>query len=506
VGTVNTFTSFSGAVLMGMGIDFSIHLYSRYREERVRADILEEAVVRAWDRAGPPCLTAALTSAGGFMALWVAGFAGFRQLGTILAGGVMLCLAAAVVMLPLLIQWREKQPHIVPLRELRLPAVSRPPTYPLAPLGLLSLVVVSIATAFVLPRVGFQYDLSELRRTGLAYSELDADERSVVQDSFAPVVVSYPDAESLAADYDRVHRGVVSGHLPEIGRVLSLYSILPVDQDSRLAVLHEIAELARDPNSVYLPANVQKNLQRIAGEQLVPMTAADLPHGLRHVLGADEGRHRMLLIPTGNMWDLRNNVKLHEVVQRWLPGRPAAGEYLATAVLYRLMQGDAPRVAGVALLTVFALTWFDLRSVKRASGALLALLAGMCWAGAGLVMFQVKLSLVNFVGIPILLGIGVDVVIHLLHRLYEEGPGRVRWALSTTGWASALSAATTVLSFAALSVASSQGVRSLGIMIVLGLTLVTVAAFVAIPVGWMTVWKVRGTLPDGTLPPADELD
>ncbi|MDP6935119.1 MAG: MMPL family transporter, partial [Myxococcota bacterium] len=98
-------------------------------------------------------------------------------------------------------------------------------------------------------------------------------------------------------------------------------------------------------------------------------------------------------------------------------------------------------------------------------------------------------------GIPILVGIGVDVIIHLLHRMSEEGPGHILRALQTTGWAAALSTATTVLSFASLSVASSQGIRSLGILIVLGLTTVTVAAFVAVPLGWMTTWKIRGQLP-----------
>ncbi|MDP6935063.1 MAG: MMPL family transporter, partial [Myxococcota bacterium] len=78
-----------------------------------------------------------ITSAGGFCALWAAGFQGFQQLGTLLAGGVLLCLLAVLTVLPLLILWREKQPHAIPLRPVRRPRVRRPPTYRLAPLGLL---------------------------------------------------------------------------------------------------------------------------------------------------------------------------------------------------------------------------------------------------------------------------------------------------------------------------------------------------------------------------------
>ena len=81
VGQLNTFTSFFGTVLIGLGIDFSIHLYTRYREERARSSTLEIAVIRAWDRVGPPCLAAAGTTAVGFAALMVADFRGFAELG-----------------------------------------------------------------------------------------------------------------------------------------------------------------------------------------------------------------------------------------------------------------------------------------------------------------------------------------------------------------------------------------------------------------------------------------
>ena len=78
----------------------------------------------------------------------------------------------------------------------------------------------------------------------------------------------------------------------------------------------------------------------------------------------------------------------------------------------------------------------------------------------------------------------------------EEGPGRIRYALMTTGWAAFLSTTTTILSFSALQIASNQGVRSLGLVIMLGLTVVTFAAFVSVSIGWMMTWKIKGELPD----------
>ena len=75
-----------------------------------------------------------------------------------------------------------------------------------------------------------------------------------------------------------------------------------------------------------------------------------------------------------------------------------------------------------------------------------------------------------------------------------EGPGKVTYTLSTTGWASLMSTITTIFSFSALLIATNQGVQSLGTLVVLGLAMVTIAAFVSVPLGWMMTWKIRGDL------------
>lgn len=495
VRSLNTFTSFYPAILIGLGIDFGIHLYARYQEERAEGGSVDDCIERAWSKAGPPCLTAALTTSGGFCALWAAGFGGFQQLGTILAVGVLLCVGAMLLVLPLLIRWREKRPYKLPARRLDEALVKRPPTYRLAPVGLLISVVITLAAATQVHRIEFQYDMSELRPEGLAFGDLTPDQQRLATASYAPLIVSYDDDAKLTADHELISGRIAKGELPAFKGVLSIRSILPADQAERVAALQQIIALARPENVQYLPLPVQENLKKLAATAPRVLAASDLPRSLQHMLGALDGRHRMLILPAGNMWDLRNTEVLRVEAEGALPGRQVAGEYMAMATLYRLFQGDIPVVVAWALGIVFVLTLFDMRSLKKAIATTLALGGGMAWAVAAMIVFDMKLSVVNFVGLPILLGMGVDTVIHLLHRLDEEGPGRVRQALATTGWATGLSTATTVVSFAALALATHRGVQSLGLMIVLGLSLVTLAGFVFIPLGWMTAWKVTGKLP-----------
>jgi len=487
IGYLNMFTSFFGAILVGLGIDFTVHLYARYREEKENLGNVEAAVIKAWDAVGPPCGAAAITTMGGFLALLFAHFEGFSQFGLLLGAGVMFCLAGVVIVLPLLIQWREKSPNTW-TRTVPAGQQGEMPTYRGAPLTLLLLVLVTVVAAFLVPRNTFEYDVSELRPQGQSFSDLNDDQKDLVMQSFTPLVATYPDMEALRTGQTRLEGLIGKGAFQEVSSVFSLASLLPADMDERLGVVGEISAYVDEPNFQYLPAQVQANLAQLGGAELSPLTRDQLPAGLLHLLGAAEG-NRLLLIPTGNMWDLRDCARLVEVVPGKIPDAPVASQYLGMGRLFEVVKVDAPRVTILAFVLVLLGALLDLRRIRDAFASVAVLMSGMLWAGAALAILNIKISIVNFIGIPILLGIGVDVVIHLQHRLREEGPGGVLRVLATTGWAAGVSVTTTALSFASLAFASSQGIKSLGLLVLVGLAAVTFCAFAMLPIGWMAAWK-----------------
>ena len=447
----------------------------------------------------PPCTTAALTSAAGFLALAAADFRGFSQLGVLLAMGLMICLACMLLLLPLLLPLLDKNSGALLGAQPKM-AHGKPSSYRLAPLGLM---VIVLATGFSgatkLPKIGWEYDISTLRRDGLAYDELSDDERILARESYSPVVVSYPDRRTLTRDQNRINKMVEEEELRNVARAVSIESVLPSDQAERLAALRALQALLDHPNLRYLPPNLVKKLLPLRGKPLKELTRDDLPPGLLTILGAgDESKHRILIFPKGNMWDMREADRLSEELAQVLPNRLAAGEYISVADMYRTVNRDMPIIALMALLMVTALTVIDLRKMHWVGGAMLTLLAGMVWAGAAIQTVGVKFSMLNVVGIPILLGIGVDVVIHLLHRLREEGPGGVRRALGTTGVAALVSTLTTILSFVSLLLAGNRGVRSLGMVVVIGLAAVFVASAIVLPTAWAAGWKVTGRAPEDT--------
>jgi predicted RND superfamily exporter protein len=493
IGSLNTYTSLGTAILFGLGIEFSVHLVSRYREQRAAGLTLEEAVEEAWGSTAPPSLTSALASSAGFLSLVIARFEGFSQLGIVLAVGLMLSFVAVVLLLPSLIGWLDKNPPAP--RLLRQDDGPRATRYAWAPAGFAAYAVITvIAAAVFLPRVSFEYDLSELRRDGMAYDELSEAEQRAARESYSPVVVTYrgpSGAAEASADRARLEAAIDGGTLPHIGRVLSMEQALPPDQAERLPLVAAIVTDAEHPSLRYLPTPVAKALAPLAGLKVRTLSREDLPPGLRHMLGGgSETVHRLLLLPKGNMWDGREAEALAEELAAVLPeDREVAGEHIGVAHLMQLGFEDMRPIVLVASVLVALVTYVDLGTLVATLGALFAFVAGVVWTFVLMSLLDVRLSLVNLTGIPILLGIGVDVVVHLTHRLRELGPGRIGTALRTTGVAVVVCTATNIASFGSLAMAGNRGVRSLGFLALLGMVFITVVGTTMLPLLWATIWR-----------------
>jgi hypothetical protein len=89
--------------------------------------------------------------------------------------------------------------------------------------------------------------------------------------------------------------------------------------------------------------------------------------------------------------------------------------------------------------------------------------------------------MISVLMLPLIVGIGIDSGIHILHRYNEEGKGSIPKVIQRTGRAVFLTTATTCLAFGSLMFAEHPGIMSLGRVPVLGLTLSFLAAIFLLP-------------------------
>ena len=108
-GSINIMTVMLGLVLIGLGIDFTLHLVTRFCEERGTGHDTETALARTLGGTGTGVLTGGLTTAAAFFALMVADTRGVFEFGFSAGAGVLLTLVAVFLTLPSLLVLRERR-------------------------------------------------------------------------------------------------------------------------------------------------------------------------------------------------------------------------------------------------------------------------------------------------------------------------------------------------------------------------------------------------------------
>ena len=103
VGHLNILTITFVPILIGMAIDFGVHLIARYEEELREGRSERIAIVKAMVVTGTGILTSGLTTAAAFLAMMLTGFKGIREMGLISGGGLLVCLVPMMTMLPALL-------------------------------------------------------------------------------------------------------------------------------------------------------------------------------------------------------------------------------------------------------------------------------------------------------------------------------------------------------------------------------------------------------------------
>ncbi len=102
-GTLNLFTVFFAAVLFGLGIDFGVHLLSRYETLRKENHSLTQALQGALLSSGKGIVIGALTTAAAFLSFTVTSFKGFRQMGSVAGIGIMVLAIIMLLLVPAMI-------------------------------------------------------------------------------------------------------------------------------------------------------------------------------------------------------------------------------------------------------------------------------------------------------------------------------------------------------------------------------------------------------------------
>ena len=502
-GSLNIMTAALGLVLFGLGIDFGIHVYARYAEERSGGSTIVDAISKTIHTTGRAVAVVAITTAAAFYILMVADFRGFSEFGFIAGNGILLGLIAMLVLLPALLvlfeRWRliDLRPAVTPLRREhnnRSRSEARSGAHRKAPPTLIVLIAVLATTASILllPRVEFEYNFGRLSPDYPLYDSLNSKVRRVYSDRETrnAAYVLTPSQEDANTVADLLRRQMKDDTLsPTIRAIETLGDRFPMSASAAESKLDRIAHIRsrlEDVGSDAIDSESLSLLRRASGTT-AQIDLDQVPAFLSRPFTTKSGEIASLVIiyPAESLSDGRKSMAFADDVGtiQTDDGRVfhAGSTPIVASDMLRLMQKEAPLMVGLTLLLVLAFKVVILRKPRWILLALTPLVASFLWMFALMPALGLKLTFYNLVVLPTVLGIGDDSGIHIVHRYREEGAGQIRRVLLSTGEHVTVSALTTMVGFAGLLTSMHPGMRTIGQLAVLGIGMTLVAALIVLP-------------------------
>ncbi len=484
VKSLNTVSSVFAAVLMGIGIEYGIALLSRYREERERGRTGEEAFVAALSLTGKGIITGALTTAGAFYAIVFSDFKAMHDMGLVLGTGVVFALLSTFFVLPALVTMKERVSPYKPrefdeesgLMRKEGRFVARRPWWIIAA-GLVITLGLGTSAGFI----KYESNIRKVQPRGMKVTV--AEEKLASQFGMGSdfvIVLSNNEAAMREVTEQLQDRE----KYPSVKGVESLATIIPSDQLGKLIEMSRIKKKIEDLNPQWLtfvPPQMLTILQDIGSDLL---TADKLPPGTLQKYVSSDGTYATYVYPARNMSEEKNVREfLDEVksVSTDVIGFPVIVQDILESTRKGL--NDTTILSAVVVLLMVVI---DFQALLPTLLAMLPLAFAMVWMVGAFNLLGMKFNIVNIAVTPMILGIGVDFGVYVLHRYEEEmqlgsREDAIPSTLAHTGKAILVSGLTVLGAFAALMLARYQGLSSLGLAAVLGIGSAVVISLTLLP-------------------------
>ncbi len=509
IGHLNVITAFLFIILLGLGIDFGIHLFARYKEERRAGRGMQEALQITLRFTGRACLTSGLTTSAAFASLMITDFKGFSQFGFIAGLGVALAFLAMVLVLPALLVAVERI-HLLRFKpvgdesDADAPRAAAQPVHSWARgLGLAALAALGLAVAggvgAASGHIRFEYDFNKLNTLPASVTAIKKKTRQVFKHSTDSAVVFVDDLKEAAALEASVRRYMARDKTPTIKDVRSLLSLkkaLPKDQPAKLKILAEIQKLLKkrairkaiddlEPGKRKQVLDLEKKIRVKA------VTVHDLPEQLRRPFYGLPGvkGSMVFIVNLKPLKDARfatafvNDTRSFKTAKKtYYP----ASEAVVYAETISLLQKDGVIAVLASLVTVLLLLFVDFRRLGRTLLVFLPLAAAVGWLLLTMWLWPIALNMYNLVVLPSIIGLGIDNSVHFYHRYEELGPGHVGEVWRSILGPISATTLTTMVGFGGMISAHQVGLESIGILAVLGMgySLLAVATFLPAILIW----------------------
>ena len=539
VGHLNLLSITFVVLNVGLGSDYVIHVLLRYRELVAEGHAAEPALLKTMRGVGSSLVLCAFTTAAGFYAFIPTQFQGVAELGWIAGTGVFFGFLAATTLLPALVAQFASSLQVQSARTLLDPRIFVPfNRHPRAVLAITT--VVLVASCVALRWVTFDSNPIHLRDPNSESVETLLELAANGDAQMLNLEAVAPD-HATAVDWAARLRG-----LREVRNVITVDSLVPAEQNDKLAVLDDLklvmgpkfAELERAPPD---PARLSASLAALEKESAASAAAARL-HAAASALRAElaaaapaESERRLAALDAALTQGLPAELGRLEAGLGAAPfGRDALPEALASRyvgthgqdlveivpaedvsdnaaarrfiaavrgvvakatgppVVYQEASSTVVHAFELALLYAFsmvsAMIFVVLRRWRETLLVIVPIALSKLVTAAFAVAIGMPFNYANIIALPLLVGFGVDNGIHVVHRMRTDTAEQL--FDTSTMRAVLASGLTIVASFGNLAFSSHVGTASMGVLLAVGLCISMAFTLIVLP-AWLRVRAER---------------
>ncbi|MCC6201775.1 MAG: MMPL family transporter [Gammaproteobacteria bacterium] len=533
VGDLNLISVAFAALYLGLASAFSIHYALRARELLAMGD-KQRALVGAAGHVGSSILLCALATALGFYSFVPTSYQGVAELGVIAGTGMLIGFVLSMTLLPALLWYLPFPPRAPAAQGTLLTRMAHWPVRHAQPVVLFT-AIVAIVSAALVPFAGFNQNPIHLQDPTTESVRTFRDLLEQSNRSPYSIAIVANDSAEAAALKARLEA------LPSVDSVQDIDTFVAADQEPKLALLDDLAltfgnsldpprkptattpsaqrEALRNlraalqhssglPEAVALGATLDRLLARLEvpdtgtllsrterallgdlpgriarlRDALQPQSFAreDLPEPLRERWVTPDGRMRLEVFPRE---DLDDNTALERFVSevRSVAGSRATDTPVVIVEAGRAVVRSFQQAFTLAILTIALLLWFILRDLREVALSLGPLLLASLTACALMIVCGQSFNFANIIALPLLLGIGVDNSLHILHRYRTDLPRDGLVLTTSTARAILFDGLTAIAGFGNLALSRHLGTSSLGVMLAAGLAIMIVYSLVVLP-------------------------
>ena len=473
IGSLNMITVGLFAILFGLGIDFGIHIFARYREAHRRGMDIEQALTVTVRYTGKALATTAVTTSIAFYSLLLTDFKGFSEFGFIVGTGILFSLVAMVAICPAFIVLAERLRLVTPIRKRSV--LWRTGRYPKPWATLLIGAVITGYSLYHLGDLEFEYDFSKLKPAPPPNINKGSLPQSLKEGRSPAIVLteSYDEAMEVVRTVEAIK--AANGDSSTVLNVKSVYSALPQDQDAKLALIADIRALLDREEGLFSESERAKLDSLRPYLDVEKLTLYDLPADLTNEFKDKEGNilNFVAINAAVELKDGKDAIRFAEEISHieTPTGKTyiASSSHIIVAEMLKVMLEDSSLAVILTLAVVAMVLLIDLRSFVDTLLVLTPLLNALVWVVGFMYAFDIKLNLYNMVAFPTIIGMGIDNSVHIFHRYQEVGRGSLRLVLRTTGVALLATSLTTMVGFSGLVPAIHPALTSIGVLSLVGL-------------------------------------